>query len=137
ITYFAPIQPILGIAALVLTSIALIWRLKGQVVCSIPRRQRTADTVEATSENIQLLLRIHLSESRDWANWNNRSWIFYGRLAPVACATSWTHYRTVRYIPPLLRSCRTCGPKPWLTPGMKAVRYFICPRVAVMNMWPD
>ena len=54
ITYFAPIQPILGIAALVLTSIALIWRLKGQVVCSIPRRQRTADTVEATSENIQL-----------------------------------------------------------------------------------
>ena len=54
ITYFAPIQPILGIAALVLTSIALIWRLKGQVVCSIPRRQRTADTLEATSENIQL-----------------------------------------------------------------------------------
>ena len=54
ITYFAPIQPILGMAALVLTSIALIWRLKGQVVCSMPRGQRAADTVEATSENIQI-----------------------------------------------------------------------------------
>jgi len=36
ITYFAPIQPFLGIAALVLTLGALIWRLKGQVVCSVP-----------------------------------------------------------------------------------------------------
>lgn len=35
ITYFAPIQPFLGIAALLLTSIALLWRLKGQVLCSV------------------------------------------------------------------------------------------------------
>lgn len=35
ITYFAPIQPFLGIAALALTSIALLWRLKGQVLCSV------------------------------------------------------------------------------------------------------
>ncbi len=54
ITYFAPIQPILGIAALVLTGIALVWRLKGQVVCSIPHGQRAANRVEATSENIQV-----------------------------------------------------------------------------------
>lgn len=35
ITYFAPIQPFLGIAALLLTSVALLWRLKGQVLCSV------------------------------------------------------------------------------------------------------
>ena len=35
ITYFAPIQPFLGIAALLLTSIALLWRLKGQILCSV------------------------------------------------------------------------------------------------------
>lgn len=35
ITYFAPIQPVLAIAALVLTFGALIWRLKGQVVCNV------------------------------------------------------------------------------------------------------
>lgn len=37
ITYFAPIQPVLAIAALLLTTGALIWRLKGQIVCSAPR----------------------------------------------------------------------------------------------------
>lgn len=33
ITYFAPVQPILGMAALILAGIALVWRLKGQIVC--------------------------------------------------------------------------------------------------------
>lgn len=36
ISYFAPIQPVLGIGALVLTAIALLWRLKGQVLCTVP-----------------------------------------------------------------------------------------------------
>ena len=35
ITYFAPIQPFLGIAALLLTCVALLWRLKGQIVCRV------------------------------------------------------------------------------------------------------
>jgi len=35
-TYFAPIQPFLAVAALLLTAGALVWRLKGQVVCSVP-----------------------------------------------------------------------------------------------------
>jgi|SRR5690625_212798 hypothetical protein len=36
ITYFAPIQPVLAVAAMVLTIGALVWRLKGQVVCNVP-----------------------------------------------------------------------------------------------------
>lgn len=36
ITYFAPIQPFLALAALLLTFGALMWRLKGQVVCKVP-----------------------------------------------------------------------------------------------------
>ncbi|MGO1435338.1 MAG: hypothetical protein ACTJFR_08445 [Canibacter sp.] len=35
ITWFAPFQPVLAIAALILTGLALVWRLKGQVVCSV------------------------------------------------------------------------------------------------------
>lgn len=35
ITYFAPIQPFLGVAALLLTAVALLWRLKGQILCSV------------------------------------------------------------------------------------------------------
>ncbi|GAA4114093.1 hypothetical protein [Enteractinococcus coprophilus] len=35
ITYFAPIQPFLGVAALLLTSVALLWRLKEQIVCRV------------------------------------------------------------------------------------------------------
>ncbi len=43
ITWFAPFQPILAIAAMLLTGLALIWRLKGQVACPIvPRSTRTA-----------------------------------------------------------------------------------------------
>ncbi|HEY4576945.1 MAG TPA: hypothetical protein VIG67_03735 [Yaniella sp.] len=48
ITYFTPIQPFLAIAALLLTTGALVWRLKGQVVCSVPlpRRQGADDSTE-------------------------------------------------------------------------------------------
>ncbi|MHA3684692.1 hypothetical protein ACXR2W_10600 [Leucobacter sp. HY1908] len=35
ITWFAPLQPILALAAVLLTGIALVWRLKGQVACSV------------------------------------------------------------------------------------------------------
>ena len=36
ITWFAPVQPFLGIAALVLTAAALWVRLRGEVACSVP-----------------------------------------------------------------------------------------------------
>ena len=36
ITWFAPIQPFLALGALVLTSSALMWRLRGQVACPMP-----------------------------------------------------------------------------------------------------
>ncbi|MBO0595804.1 hypothetical protein I2485_13190 [Nesterenkonia sp. E16_7] len=35
ITYFTPLQPILALGALLLTGLALIWRLKGQVACTV------------------------------------------------------------------------------------------------------
>lgn len=35
ITWFAPVQPLLALAALVLTGAALVWRLRGQVACAI------------------------------------------------------------------------------------------------------
>lgn len=37
LTYFAPLQPILAVLALVLTGYALLWRLQGLVVCPVPR----------------------------------------------------------------------------------------------------
>ncbi len=37
ITWFAPVQPFLAIGAMILTGIALVWRLKGQIVCPAPR----------------------------------------------------------------------------------------------------
>lgn len=37
ITWFAPIQPLLALAALALTSAALVWRLRGQAACPAPR----------------------------------------------------------------------------------------------------
>lgn len=40
LTWFAPLQPVLAVAALVLTSIALVWRLSGQVACPMPTRIR-------------------------------------------------------------------------------------------------
>jgi MFS family permease len=39
ITYFAPIQPFLALGAMLLTGVALIWRLKGQVACALPVRK--------------------------------------------------------------------------------------------------
>ena len=36
ITWFAPLQPLLAVAALVLTAVALVWRLRGQVACPVP-----------------------------------------------------------------------------------------------------
>ncbi|WP_449276630.1 hypothetical protein [Leucobacter sp. GX24907] len=35
ITWFAPFQPVLAVAAMILTGLALIWRLKGQVACPV------------------------------------------------------------------------------------------------------
>lgn len=35
ITWFAPIQPLLAIGAMVLTGLALVWRLRGTVACSV------------------------------------------------------------------------------------------------------
>ena len=38
ITYFAPVQPYLAAAALALTAVALVVRLRNQVLCPMPRR---------------------------------------------------------------------------------------------------
>ena len=38
ITWFAPIQPFLGAAAIALTAVALVVRLKGQIACAAPVR---------------------------------------------------------------------------------------------------
>lgn len=40
ITWFAPIQPFLAVGALVLSTSALIWRLRGQVACPISTKQK-------------------------------------------------------------------------------------------------
>lgn len=38
LTWFAPVQPYLALGGLVLTGVALIWRLRGQVSCPVPTR---------------------------------------------------------------------------------------------------
>ncbi|WP_238154312.1 hypothetical protein [Ornithinimicrobium sufpigmenti] len=38
ITWFAPLQPFLGVLGLALITVALVWRLRGQVVCPQPSR---------------------------------------------------------------------------------------------------
>jgi hypothetical protein len=38
ITWFAPAQPVLALGALILTGVALVWRLRGQVACPVPSR---------------------------------------------------------------------------------------------------
>lgn len=38
ITWFAPLQPFLALGALLLTGVALVARLRGQVACSVPAR---------------------------------------------------------------------------------------------------
>lgn len=40
ITWFAPVQPVLAVAALVATAGALVVRLRGQVSCAVPARRR-------------------------------------------------------------------------------------------------
>lgn len=35
ITWFAPLQPVLAVIAMLLTCLALVWRLRGQVACTI------------------------------------------------------------------------------------------------------
>lgn len=47
LTWFAPFQPVLALAALVLSTVAVVWRLRGQVACPLPapreeNRARTA-----------------------------------------------------------------------------------------------
>lgn len=44
ITWFAPVQPVLAVAALVLTGVALTVRLRGRVACVLPR-PRVAEAV--------------------------------------------------------------------------------------------
>lgn len=44
ITWFAPIQPFLALGALVLTGVALLWRLRGQVACAMPASKSMAST---------------------------------------------------------------------------------------------
>lgn len=41
LTWFAPVQPFLAVIGLTLTLGALIFRLRGQVMCSIPRYEMT------------------------------------------------------------------------------------------------
>lgn len=40
ITWFAPVQPFLAVGALLLTGVALVWRLRGQIACAV-RPSRT------------------------------------------------------------------------------------------------
>lgn len=53
ITWFAPIQPVLAVGALMLTGVALIWRLKGQVACSLPRKPGKSLTVHPEQERVR------------------------------------------------------------------------------------
>lgn len=42
LTFFAPLQPVLAVLAVVLTGYALLQRLQGEVVCPVPRRAAVA-----------------------------------------------------------------------------------------------
>lgn len=44
LTWFAPLQPFLAAIALVLATLAVVWRLRGQVVCPLPTAGRRAVT---------------------------------------------------------------------------------------------
>lgn len=46
ITWFAPVQPVLAIAAMILTGVALVRRLKGQVACSVVPASARAPKLE-------------------------------------------------------------------------------------------
>lgn len=47
LTWFAPAQPFLATLALVLSVLAVIWRLKGQVACPVPLRRAPRAPVAA------------------------------------------------------------------------------------------
>lgn len=36
LTWFAPFQPVLAVAALIFSTVAVVWRLRGQVACPLP-----------------------------------------------------------------------------------------------------
>lgn len=38
LTWFAPLQPILAVAALIFSTVAVVWRLRGQVACPLPAK---------------------------------------------------------------------------------------------------
>lgn len=44
ITWFTPVQPFLAGAAVILCSVALVIRLKGQVLCTVPTSSRSAES---------------------------------------------------------------------------------------------
>ena len=44
LTWFAPFQPALALAALVFSSVAAVWRLRGQVSCPLPAPRKEAVT---------------------------------------------------------------------------------------------
>lgn len=37
-TWFAPFQPVLAVTAMLFSGVAVVWRLKGQVACTMPKR---------------------------------------------------------------------------------------------------
>lgn len=47
ITWFAPVQPFLAGAAVILCAVALVIRLKGQVLCTLPQSRAAAEVPEA------------------------------------------------------------------------------------------
>lgn len=47
ITWFAPVQPFLAGAAVLFCAAALVVRLKGQVLCTVPKPSASADVPEA------------------------------------------------------------------------------------------
>lgn len=47
ITYFTPVQPFLAGAAVIFSAIALVIRLKGQVLCAMPQQSPTVSTERA------------------------------------------------------------------------------------------
>lgn len=53
ITWFAPLQPVLAVAALVLTAIALVWRLRGQVACTVPSTSRRSAITRSSTATLQ------------------------------------------------------------------------------------
>ena len=47
LTWFAPVQPFLAMGALVLSAVAMVWRLRGQVACPVPAQPAQRDLATA------------------------------------------------------------------------------------------